>query len=57
MTGWYLTQLALNGMKVQDPGDQLRTDLEKIGEVMAGEWVEKVGPDGKAIVDKFKASK
>jgi TRAP-type C4-dicarboxylate transport system substrate-binding protein len=57
LTGWYLTQLALNGMKVQEPSDQLRTDLEKIGEVMAGEWVEKAGPEGKAIVDKFKASK
>jgi TRAP-type C4-dicarboxylate transport system substrate-binding protein len=57
LTGWYLAQLALHGMKVEKAEGQLRTDLEKIGEVMTGEWMSATGDQGKAIVEKFKASK
>ncbi len=55
LAGWYLEQLAANGMKVQPPGDQLKMDLGKIGETMAAEWVENAGADGKAIIEAYKA--
>lgn len=53
LTGWYLTQLAENGMTVGAPGDQLKADLQAIGETMSSEWTEAAGADGKAIVDAF----
>jgi len=55
LAGWYLEQLAANGMKVQPAGDQLKMDLGKIGETMASEWVGKAGAEGKAILDAYKA--
>ena len=55
LSGWYLTQLAANGMKVQPAGDQLLGELEAIGATMSGEWIEAAGDEGKAIVDAYKA--
>lgn len=57
LTGWYLTQLAANGMTVGAPGDQLKADLEAIGVTMSSEWTEAAGADGKAIVDAFNGMK
>jgi TRAP-type C4-dicarboxylate transport system substrate-binding protein len=57
LTGWYLTQLAANGMKVQPPGEQLATDLAKMGETMSKEWSDAAGAEGKVIVDAYKAMK
>jgi TRAP-type C4-dicarboxylate transport system substrate-binding protein len=54
-TDFTLNGLREGGMKVQKAGDQLRDDLNKIGEVMSEEWFKEAGPEGKAIVDKFKA--
>ncbi len=55
LAGWYLAQLAANGMSVQAPGDQLRADFEAIGATMTAEWLDAAGDEGKAIVDKFKS--
>lgn len=57
LSGWYLQQLAANGMKVQAPGPQLAADLEKIGKTMAAEWAEAAGADGKAILEAFAAAR
>ncbi|TYO89919.1 TRAP transporter substrate-binding protein [Oceanicella actignis] len=57
LSGWYLQQLAANGMKVQAPGPQLAADLEKIGKTMAAEWAEDAGADGKAILEAFAAAR
>lgn len=54
LTGWYLAELAANGMMVAPPGDQLRADLQEIGVVMSTEWTEAAGADGQTIVDAFK---
>ncbi len=54
LTGWYLTELAANGMSVSAPGDQLKADLQAIGATMSAEWTEAAGADGKAIVDAYK---
>lgn len=53
-TKWYLDQLSAKGMKINQPGEQLKTDLAKIGETMTADWVKAVGPDGKAIIDAFR---
>ena len=55
LSGWYLTQLAANGMKVQVAEGRLRTDLEKIGRTMSDEWIAKAEPVGKTIIDAFMA--
>ena len=43
LNDWYKEQLTANGMTVQPPGDQLRADLEAIGETMTEEWLEEAG--------------
>jgi TRAP-type C4-dicarboxylate transport system substrate-binding protein len=53
-TKWYLDQLAAKGMKVQPPGDTLKTGLKKIGDQLTGDWVKKAGPEGQAIIDNYK---
>ena len=57
LSDWYKTQLAANGMSVQAAQGQLLTDLQGIGEVMTGEWLEQAGATGKTIVDSFNSSK
>ncbi len=53
-TDFTLNGLREGGMKVQKAGDQLRADLNKIGETMSDEWLKQAGAEGKAVVDKFK---
>ncbi len=55
LTGWYLTQLAANGMTVGAPGDQLKADLQEIGATMAAEWAKAAGAEGEAIVKAYKS--
>ncbi len=55
LTGWYLAQLAANGMTVEAPGEQLAADLAEIGAVMSAEWSEAAGDDGAAILNAFAA--
>ncbi|MCB2053820.1 MAG: TRAP transporter substrate-binding protein [Geminicoccaceae bacterium] len=54
LNDWYKAELQANGMTVQPAGDQLKSDLEKIGETMTNEWLEAAGDQGKAIVDAYK---
>jgi TRAP-type C4-dicarboxylate transport system substrate-binding protein len=53
-TNWYLEQLKKNGMNVALPSPALKTGMSKIGEQMLGEWLEKAGPDAKAVVDAYR---
>jgi TRAP-type C4-dicarboxylate transport system substrate-binding protein len=55
LNDWYKEQLTANGMSVQPAGEQLRADLEKIGQTMTDEWLEATGEVGKKIVDAYKA--
>ncbi len=55
LTGWYLAQLAANGMTVIPPGDKLAAELAKMGDTMSKEWSEAAGAQGAAIVDAYKA--
>ena len=54
LTDWYKGELKANGMTVAVAGDKLKGELQKIGETMAAEWLEKAGASGKAVVDAYK---
>ena len=48
-----LDKLKANGMNIVTPSAQLKADMKKVGDVMLTEWLEKAGPEGKALVDAF----
>ncbi|WP_341890885.1 TRAP transporter substrate-binding protein [Variovorax sp. YR752] len=48
-----LEKLKANGMQVQPPSAQLKADMQKVGLTMLGEWLDKAGPEGKALVDAY----
>src|SRR5215470_3239377 len=52
--GEYIDLLKKNGMNIVAPSDQLKADMKKVGEVMLKEWLDKAGPEGKALVDAYK---
>ena len=49
-----LAKLKANGMQVLPPSPQLKADLSKVGDTMLKEWLEKAGPEGKAVVDAYR---
>ena len=51
-----LNKLKANGMSIVAPSAQLKADMKKVGDVMLKEWLEKAGPEGKALVDAFHKS-
>ena len=55
LTDGYLKTLAEHGMKVAPPSDKLKQELKGYGETMTQEWLKQAGPDGKAIIDAYKA--
>ncbi|MEH6625250.1 MAG: TRAP transporter substrate-binding protein [Motiliproteus sp.] len=56
LAGWYLEQLAANGMTVIGAGDELKADFKKVGDTMTKEWLAKTGDAGKRIIEAYKAS-
>ena len=48
-----LEKLKANGMQILTPPAQLKVDLKKVGEVMQKEWLDKAGPEGKALIDAY----
>ncbi len=54
-TGFSVSQLAANGMKVQDASDQLKADFGRVGDEMSREWLEGAGAEGQVIIDAYKA--
>ena len=53
-TAWYVEQLKTHGMKVQPPGETLKTGLKGIGDQLTSDWLMRAGPDGQAVVDTYK---
>ena len=49
----YLNLLKKNGMSIVPPTPQLKADMKKVGDTMLKEWLDKAGPEGKALVDAF----
>jgi TRAP-type C4-dicarboxylate transport system substrate-binding protein len=56
-TGEYIDLLKKNGMTVYAPSAQLKADMTKVGDTMLKEWLDKAGPEGKAVVDAYRAAK
>ncbi|HWC46458.1 MAG TPA: TRAP transporter substrate-binding protein [Casimicrobiaceae bacterium] len=54
-TGWYVDQLRQKGMTIDKPSEQLTADMRKVGNVMLAEWLRKAGPDGKKVIDQYRA--
>jgi TRAP-type C4-dicarboxylate transport system substrate-binding protein len=52
--GEYAELLKKNGMHIMKPSPQLSADMKKVGDIMLKEWLEKAGPEGKAVVDAYK---
>ena len=48
-----LEKLKANGMQILTPSPQLKADLKKVGDVMLKEWLQKAGPEGKALIDAY----
>ena len=55
LTQFYLDGLAEGGMTVEPPSDELRADLQAIGETMTAEWLEATGEEGRSIIDAYGA--
>lgn len=53
--GWYVDQLRQKGMTIDKPSEQLTADMRKVGNVMLAEWLRKTGPEGKKIIDQYRA--
>ena len=49
-----LVKLKAEGMQVLPPSPQLKADMNKVGETMLKEWLDKAGPEGKAVVDAYR---
>jgi TRAP-type C4-dicarboxylate transport system substrate-binding protein len=54
LTNFYLDGLREGGMAVEPPGDQLRGDLQAIGETMTAEWLEATGEPGQQLVETYR---
>ena len=50
----YLDLLKKNGMTIVPPSAQLKADMKKVGDTMLTEWLDKAGPEGKALVDSYR---
>ncbi len=53
--GWYVAQLKGKGMTIVAPGEQLNADLRRVGNYMLAEWLRKAGPDGRKVIDAYRA--
>lgn len=49
-----LATLKANGMEILPPSPQLKADLQKVGETMLKEWLDKAGPDGQALLNAYR---
>jgi TRAP-type C4-dicarboxylate transport system substrate-binding protein len=49
-----LAILKTNGMAVEPPSAALKADMQKVGETMLKEWLEKAGAEGQAMLDAYR---
>jgi len=52
--GETLEKLKANGMQILPPPPALKADMKKVGDTMLTEWLDKAGPEGKAMVDAYR---
>jgi TRAP-type transport system periplasmic protein len=51
--GESLEKLKAGGMQILPPSAALKADMKKVGDTMLKEWLEKAGPEGRAMVDAY----
>ena len=49
-----LATLKANGMQILPPSATLKADLQKVGETMLKEWLDKAGPEGQALISAYR---
>ncbi|MFZ4411252.1 MAG: TRAP transporter substrate-binding protein DctP, partial [Paracraurococcus sp.] len=49
-------RLREKGMLLPAPSDQLMAELKTIGETLTGEWVQRAGPEGVQMLEKYRAA-
>jgi len=48
-----IEKLKANGVQIIAPSAALKADMKKLSETMIKEWLDKAGPEGKALIDAF----
>ena len=49
-----LDKLKGGGMQILPPSAALTADMKKVGETLLKEWLDKAGPEGKALIDAYR---
>ena len=49
-----IAKLKANGMAIEAPPAALKADMAKVGDTMLKEWLDKAGPEGKALIDAYR---
>jgi TRAP-type transport system periplasmic protein len=49
-----LDKLKGGGMNILPPPPQLSADMKKVGDTLLKEWLDKAGPEGKALIDAYR---
>ena len=49
-----IDKLKANGMTIHAPSAQLKADMQKVGETMLKEWLDKAGPEGQALMGAYR---
>jgi TRAP-type C4-dicarboxylate transport system substrate-binding protein len=52
-----IAELEAGGMTIMQPSEALAARLEEIGEIMTEEWLATAGPDGEAIIERYRANR
>lgn len=52
--GETLDKLKAGGMQILPPSATLKADMAKVGETLLKEWLDKAGPEGKALIDAYR---
>jgi TRAP-type transport system periplasmic protein len=52
--GETLDKLKAGGMQILPPPPALKADMKRIGDTILTEWLEKAGPEGKALIDAYR---
>jgi TRAP-type transport system periplasmic protein len=52
--GESLDKLKGGGMNILPPPPALASDMKKVGETLLKEWLDKAGPEGKALIDAYR---
>ncbi len=50
----HLDLLKKNGMNVLAPSSQLKADMQRVGDSLLQEWLQKAGPEDRSLIDAYK---